>query len=106
MRLRSAWRELRAAAPGTRFEQVYRRHHHRARPGYYRVLIYAVGGVLIAAGIVSSLLPGIPGFVFVALGGALISIEALHAARALDRIEKWLHRSVQRLRRKWRHARG
>jgi hypothetical protein len=101
--LRQAWRELKASAPGTRFERAYRRHHRSARPGPYAILVYAIGGLLIVFGIVSSLLPGIPGFVFVALGGALISIESRRTARLLDRIEKGLHRAWGKLRRRLRH---
>ena len=86
MSLTESWRRLRSDPPGARFTQRYERLHRAERSVAGRVARLGAGVVLVLLGVVFMPLPG-PGFVPLALGGALLAGESLRIARWLDRTE-------------------
>lgn len=95
--LKESLAELRRATPGERFRRRYRHWRHRQREPYFVTVLYiALGVAAIAIGIVFSLWPVVPGFVFVLAGLTLVGTRSEWAAHRLDRLEllcrRWLPR--------------
>ncbi|MEO5810961.1 MAG: PGPGW domain-containing protein [Rhodanobacter sp.] len=86
--LRRQWQHFKATPCGRRF---YTRHRVRRAQGggvARKLLISALGGLTVLAGIAMIVLPG-PGMLAIALGAAFIAQESLFAARLLDRLDHW-----------------
>lgn len=99
-KLKEQMKAFRASAPGQRFQDSYkRRRNDGEKTMIWRVLNLAIAAVAFILGIVFSLLPVIPGFVFFFLTAVLVASESRRVARFLDRLEvklrgawKWLRR--------------
>jgi uncharacterized protein (TIGR02611 family) len=102
-KLQQSWRQFKAAPPGKRFQELYKR-RQRARLGLLTRLLSLGGGLLImAVGLVLVPAPG-PGWAIVFVGAGLIAQESLIAARALDWAELHLRRLMKWLLGTWRRA--
>jgi len=101
--MKSAWHRLKEAEPGHRFQQEYEHHEGGRRGKVSRVLSVSVGLLIVAIGIVGLPAPG-PGFLVIALGGALLARESRAIARALDWGEVRLRRVLHWARSAWKHA--
>jgi len=85
-RLRAAWRPLREARPGKRFEAFHesRKAQRGGRP--WRFLFMAGGVTLVLLGLLLVPAPG-PGWLVVFAGAGLLAQESLGVARSLDAME-------------------
>src|SRR4026207_773021 len=95
--MKSAWHRLKEAESGHRFQQEYEHHEGRRRSRFSRVLSVGVGLLIVAIGIVGLPAPG-PGFLIIALGGALLARESRAVARAMDWLGGRLRRQAHRAR--------
>jgi hypothetical protein len=77
------WRALRHAPPGRRFQE----HHRRKHKGPIKALAIFAGMLLVVAGVLAGFVPGVPGFVLIMIGAAMLSSQSKAVARALDRAE-------------------
>jgi len=93
-RLRSAWRELREAPPGRRFQQRFERRRSRPRSALRKALWVGASILVIAIGVIALPLPG-PGLLIIALGALPIAEESRTVARRLDALELWLRRRLR-----------
>ena len=82
-KFKQTWRRLKAAKPGQRFQQEFRRRHSAGRSPIQKALLIVGGLLLMAAGFLLLFIPG-PGLVFLFAGGFLIAQQSLVAARVLD----------------------
>jgi hypothetical protein len=82
------WRRLKNGKPGRRFLDFHRSRCERwaGMWPWERILAVAVGVVLIVCGLAIGWLPGPGGFIAV-VGAALLGVEWLPVARALDWVE-------------------
>jgi hypothetical protein len=90
--VKTSWKRLAAGRPGSRFQDLQRRHRRGRRGPWVRIGTLAAGLVIMAAGVVALPAPG-PGMLIIALGGALAARESAAVARVLDWIElrgRWL----------------
>ena len=94
-RLSHDWSALWQAAPGHRFQELYRRRHRRRESELRRLLLLAFGGLLLLIGLLLVLTPG-PGGAIAVLGALLVAGQSRRAALTLDRSELRL-RAVSRL---------
>jgi len=92
------WNRLKQAEPGKRFQRHHEAHQQSLRSKWSRWLSVAAGLLIVAVGLVALPAPG-PGFLVIALGGALLAQESRRVAEWLD----WLE---LRLRRIWKWARA
>jgi Flp pilus assembly protein TadB len=103
--LKVEFEKLKSSRPGHRFQDHHERKRReeqsrsKARRRWITFAYIAVGSLLIAAGVVFSLTPGIPGFVLFIPGLALLVARSARLARTLDHIEL----SLRRWRRKVQH---
>jgi uncharacterized protein (TIGR02611 family) len=101
--LKSAWHRLKEADPGHRFQAEYEHHRETRRGRLGRVLSVGAGVLIVAVGIVGLPAPG-PGFLVIALGGALLARESRSVARVMDwgevRLRRLLHWALSR----WKRA--
>jgi hypothetical protein len=102
-----ALHELQKAAPGTRFQRLYRR-RQRSRHARSMNVAFNVGGLLvIAIGIATYPIPVIPSEIVILAGLALISQGSLRGAKILDgaevRLRRWFAPALKLWRRlpKW-----
>lgn len=102
-RLKKNWKKFLSVPAGTRFRSRYETHRHKQGGLLRKVLIIALGSLVVLLGIVLMVLPG-PGVLVALLGAALIAEESLFVARALDRIDLWARGPIRRWRR-WRASR-
>ena len=86
-RLKQAWREFKHSAPGRRFQELYQRRQRSRRGGAKRLLYIVFGLLIIAGGIVSFPVPGIPSELIIVTGLAVFAQGSLRAARILDWLE-------------------
>jgi len=94
--------EIEKAAPGTRFQRLYRK-RQQSRHGGAKNGIFIVGGLLlIGAGIATYAIPVIPSDLVILLGVAVLAQGFHWAARALDRAELAFRRHFGWLIAKWR----
>jgi hypothetical protein len=82
-KFKQTWRRLKAANPGQRFQQEFRRRHGAGRSPIQKVLLIVGGLLLMAAGFLLLFIPG-PGLVLLFIGGLMIAQQSLVAARVLD----------------------
>ena len=99
-RFKSQFREFRRRPPGKRFQGHY---ESRKKAGdkpaaWTRVLNLVLAAVCFVLGIVFSLIPGIPGFVFFFVSAALLAAESLRTARFLDAAELKIRAGWKRVR--------
>lgn len=85
--LKQAWREFKRSPPGSRFQELYRRRQKSRRAGAKRALFIIGGLLIIAGGVVSFPVPGIPSELIIVMGLAILAQGSKHAARVLDWIE-------------------
>ena len=102
-KLKRYWERLRYARPGERFQELYQQRQRIRRTFWPRLFFVALGGLLIATGIVLMFVPG-PGLLVAALGAALIAQESLVAARLLDGAEKRLRKLLGTAKISWQRA--
>jgi hypothetical protein len=94
------WREFSRVAPGARFKSAYRRRDEAGKRSLVRRVVNLVAAlVAFVLGVIFSLVPGVPGFVFIFLGAILLATESFRAARFLD----WLDLKMRAL---WARVRG
>lgn len=91
-------RRLLHGRPGRRFQDHHARHAAEGEPAWQRVLWVLLGLVLVTIGILASLPPGIPGFVFGVPGLAIIAARFHFTAVLMDRAEVLLWRAWNWLR--------
>jgi hypothetical protein len=86
--LKRNWNRLKRGRPGHRFEErAERARQNRAKQSWIkRFLEPAVGGLLLAAGVIFCLIPG-PGLPLVVIGCALLAQRSMAMARCLDWVE-------------------
>src|SRR5687768_137172 len=102
-KFKQTWRRLKAANPGQRFQQEFRRRHGAGRSPIQKVLLIVGGLLLMAAGFLLLFIPG-PGLVFLFVGGFLIAQQSLVAARGLDWSETRLRKLLAWSLRAWRRS--
>jgi hypothetical protein len=102
-KFKQTWRRLKAANPGQRFQQEFRRRHGAGRSPIQKALLIVGGLLLMAAGFLLLFIPG-PGLVFLFAGGFLIAQQSLVAARALDWSEVRLRKLLAWSLRAWRRS--
>jgi hypothetical protein len=100
-RLRKKWRGFEALPAGKRFQTIYEQ--QRGAPAWVKPVVIAGAVISFGIGVLLSVLPG-PAFVFYGLAGALLAVESLWVARALDNGELAARRRITRFR-KWRAKR-
>lgn len=87
--LKQQWREFRRREPGERFQESHRRakekNNHTAR--LWRLMRILGAVVMLLLGVIFSLIPGIPGFVFFFVAATMLAAESLRFARLLDATE-------------------
>jgi uncharacterized membrane protein YbaN (DUF454 family) len=86
-RLKQAWREFKHSAPGRRFQELYQRRQRSRRSGAKRALFIVGGLLIIAGGVVSFPVPGVPSELIIVTGLAIFAQGSMRAARILDWIE-------------------
>jgi propanol-preferring alcohol dehydrogenase len=86
-RVYSRWEELAQSRPGRRFIESYQRRAERPEHPWRAVFVITLGVVLIGIGLLFSVTPVVPGFVFIALGLALIASRWKALAWFLDQTE-------------------
>jgi uncharacterized membrane protein YbaN (DUF454 family) len=96
-RLKQAWREFKRSPPGRRFQETYKRRQRSRRGSAKRILFIGGGLLLIAAGIVSFPVPGIPSELIIVAGLAIFAQGSMRAARILDWTELRLRDPYLRL---------
>ena len=97
--LKQRWRSLKSGKPGTRFKEQY--HSSQKNKSNTRRYFYlGLGILLMVAGVVLSVPPGVPGFLVVILGAAVVSVYSPKAAQLFDRMETFGRRIIARLFRK------
>jgi uncharacterized protein (TIGR02611 family) len=101
--MKSAWHRLKEAEPGHRFQQEYDHHRGSKKGGFARIISVGIGLLIVAIGIVGLPAPG-PGFLVIALGGALLARESRVVARTMDWAEVRLRRVLHWARSVWKHA--
>lgn len=101
-RWRHALRRLFGGTPGQRFIHFHRDHNNGDPQTYWgTVLYFCIGFALVLAGLIFSLLPMVPGFVFGLVGLAMIAARWRRGAELLDRGELAVRQWVRR----WRSSR-
>jgi uncharacterized membrane protein YbaN (DUF454 family) len=85
--LKQSWREFKHSAPGRRFQELYQRRQRSRRGGAKRVLFIVGGLLIIAGGVVSFPIPGVPSELIIVAGLAIFAQGSKRAARILDWIE-------------------
>ncbi len=100
-RLKAHWRQFKRLEPGQRFQTHYRQQRNAdAGKSPLRRVLYAVASVVaFALGIVFAFIPG-PAILFFLMTGALLAVQSLWVARALDWGELRLRAVLQALRRR------
>lgn len=86
-RLKQTWRELKRSRPGYRFQELYQRRQRSRRAGAKRVFFIGGGLLVIAAGVASFPVPGVPSELVIVMGLAIFAQGSMLAARVLDWIE-------------------
>ncbi|HEX2854847.1 MAG TPA: hypothetical protein VHO24_16560 [Opitutaceae bacterium] len=87
--LKQQWKEFRGREPGERFQISHRRAKETSDPKArtWRLLRILGAIAMVVLGVIFSLIPGIPGFVFFFVAATILAAESLRFARALDATE-------------------
>jgi hypothetical protein len=99
--LKKSWQVFKKAAPGERFQKLYRA--RKASGGPSRIVIPVLGILLLVGGVVLLVIPG-PGIPLIAFGAALLAQQSLWLARQLDELEPVLRRLARRGKSFWKKA--
>jgi uncharacterized membrane protein YbaN (DUF454 family) len=86
-RLKQAWREFKRSRPGCRFQELYQRRQKSRRAGAKRALFIVGGLLIIAGGVISFPVPGIPSELIIVAGLGIFAQGSKRAAQILDWIE-------------------
>jgi len=86
--------------PGKRFVHFHRRWHQDVKGPGRTIGMVVIGFILIAGGIVLGFIPGIPGFVLLLPGVAMIAGPFRTPAEWLDRAEVAIRTILKRFRRR------
>jgi hypothetical protein len=101
-RFREHWRALRRGRPGHRFRAHYERSRQSERCGAAeRLVLVTIAVVLIAIGIVLTVIPG-PAIPFFFIAGGLLASESKLVARFMDASEVLIRKIVAWGKRVWR----
>jgi len=105
-KMRSYWTALRRGRPGTRFQDFhrYRREQKKGSGTAVRVLLLALGLLLIIAGPIAGLIPGPGGILVFLVGLALLAAEVLMVARWLDWCEPRVRKAWMHIKHSWTRA--
>ena len=103
--MKRGWKALTRAQPGSRFQGQYKRQQKEGETSAGRILRIIAGTVIVLVGIFFLPAPG-PGFVIIALGGALLAREFKQAAKLLDQLEVRGRKVLSWARRTWRRKRA
>lgn len=101
--MHAEWRAFTQSPPGKRFEERYRRKRNADRPAWRKIMLPALGLLIIALGLILLPAPG-PGILVVLAGFALVAEHFLWAARMLDRCELPLRSFLQLVARWWKNT--
>jgi hypothetical protein len=82
--MKARWRELKAFAPGERFEKFHVAEQHRSR--WVKIAYLGTALALLPVGVLFAFIPG-PAVLFFALSAALFATQSLWFAKRLDRAE-------------------
>jgi len=94
-KLKTFYLELRDGEPGQRFTDFYDEHHRETKKSTLKKVGYPlVGSLLIAAGVILSIPPGVPGFLVAIVGAGMIAITSRFVSRLLDYSEMKARRLV------------
>ena len=96
-RIKQKLSSFRQAKPGQRFQQQHARGSGKPKSTLIDVLYITVGVVLILAGTLLSLVPGVPGIILALPGLALLAVRFRHFAAFLDKAELIGRRIIQRV---------
>lgn len=91
------WQHFKTTPSGRRFQTRHRMRRAHVSGKTRKVLICAMGVLLVLAGIVMIVLPG-PGMLTIVIGAVFLAEESLFTARLLDRIDLWATGLYKRLR--------
>ena len=88
-RFKKQWAVFKKSPPGKRFIAWHERSRRAAvgQGGGWRILRITGAIVCLIFAVIASLVPGVPGFVFLIVGAALLASESRGIARSLDWIE-------------------
>jgi hypothetical protein len=105
-KLRKTFKELRDGEPGRRFRDHHDRHREDEDGGSrWKTAAFVAGGVLLlVAGLLLSLPPGIPGFLLWIPGLGLLVSRFRWLAAVLDRMESLARSLWAAMQRLWRRA--
>lgn len=99
--LKRNWASLKQGHPGSRFQDQHKRQRKVGETNVGRWLRIIAGTVIVLLGIFFLPAPG-PGFIIIALGGALLAREFRFVARFLDAFEVRGRQVVKWAQRRWR----
>ena len=102
--IKGVWHSIRRGSPGSRFKEHYRRSERQRHSNEHRGLYVCLGVLLMIVGALLSIPPGIPGFLVVMLGAAVVASRSLKAAHAFDRLEGFARRMISKVTRKGSRA--
>ena len=102
--VRHGWRRLLHARSGHRFQEYHRAHEGSRGNAWGRVASLVIAMVLILGGMVALPTPVVPGFIPIAIGGALIARESWWVARGLDWLELRIRAVFRAMAALWKRA--
>jgi hypothetical protein len=87
--LKKQWAVFRQAPPGKRFVTWHERSRKAVvgQGGGWRIFRIAGAIICIVFAVIGSLIPGLPGFVFLFVGAALLASESREIAKTFDWLE-------------------
>jgi hypothetical protein len=84
-RLKNTYEQIAEGKPGHRFTNFYKKQRARVKKSWWNKILYPIiGCFLIVIGALLSIPPGVPGFVVVIVGLAMLAVRSRHFARILD----------------------
>lgn len=99
-KIKRGYQEFKGGDLGERFLKTYERWRERSTGPIATILTIVIGTVMIVAGFLLGLVPGVPGIVLGLLGAALIAARFCRVAVWLD----WGEIKLREVWRKWRQA--
>ena len=102
--VKQGWERLLHGRPGHRFQEYHRAHEGSRGSAWGRVASLAIATALILGGIVALPTPVVPGFIPIAIGGALIARESWWVARGMDWLELRIRAGFRAIAALWKRA--